>query len=78
MKNKVSKKHVPLESSHSTDCFDLAEALPAPDMLNLKSSTVTMKFDQIPIFHLSFPVRNLDETKQFYCKVLGASIGRAD
>lgn len=29
------------------------------------------------IFHLSLPVRDLDETRQFYCAVLGASPGRA-
>ena len=29
-----------------------------------------------PIFHLSFPVNNLEESKHFYCSVLGATIGR--
>jgi uncharacterized protein len=31
---------------------------------------------QRPIFHLSFPVRDLAEAKAFYCSVLGATIGR--
>jgi extradiol dioxygenase family protein len=29
-----------------------------------------------PIFHLSFPVRNLDEAVEFYRSTLGAEIGR--
>lgn len=29
-----------------------------------------------PIFHLSFPVLDLDAAKTFYCDVLGATIGR--
>lgn len=35
--------------------------------------TTTM---QRPIFHLSFPVRDLAAAKAFYCDFLGASIGR--
>ena len=31
---------------------------------------------QRPIFHLSFPVRDLAAAKTFYCDFLGASIGR--
>lgn len=29
-----------------------------------------------PIFHLSFPVRDLNEAIEFYCSQLGATIGR--
>ncbi|MCU0753508.1 MAG: glyoxalase [Xanthomonadales bacterium] len=29
-----------------------------------------------PIFHLSFPVLDLDAAKAFYCDVLGATVGR--
>lgn len=29
-----------------------------------------------PIFHLSFPVLDLDAAKTFYCNVLGATVGR--
>ena len=28
------------------------------------------------IFHLSFPVRSLQAAREFYCKYLGASVGR--
>ena len=28
------------------------------------------------IFHLSFPVRSLEAAKDFYCKYLGATVGR--
>lgn len=28
------------------------------------------------VFHLSFPVRNLSAARDFYCKVLGATVGR--
>ncbi len=31
---------------------------------------------QRPIFHLSLPVRDLQEAERFYCGVLGARIGR--
>ena len=29
-----------------------------------------------PIFHLAFPVRNLEEARQFYVSTLGAKVGR--
>ena len=29
-----------------------------------------------PIFHLAFPVRNLEESKNFYVTTFGAKIGR--
>ncbi len=29
-----------------------------------------------PIFHLAFPVRNLEESKNFYVTTLGAKVGR--
>lgn len=29
-----------------------------------------------PIFHLSFPVRDLARTRAFYCELLGARVGR--
>lgn len=28
-------------------------------------------------FHLAFPIKDLEETKKFYCDVLGCSIGRS-
>lgn len=28
------------------------------------------------IFHLSFPVRSLDAAREFYCRYLGATVGR--
>jgi extradiol dioxygenase family protein len=29
------------------------------------------------MFHIAFPVKNIQETKQFYVEVLGASLGRS-
>jgi extradiol dioxygenase family protein len=29
-----------------------------------------------PLFHLAFPVTNLDKTREFYCNILGCSTGR--
>ena len=31
----------------------------------------------LPPFHLAFPVTDLDLAKQFYCEVLGCSLGRS-
>lgn len=42
MKNKSGKTHVPLESRRSTEHLDLKNAVRAPDMPNLKPSTVTV------------------------------------
>lgn len=35
-----------------------------------------MTLEQIPRFHLAFPVANLEETRLFYCDVLGCTVGR--
>ena len=32
--------------------------------------------DNQPLFHLAFPVTNLDKTREFYCNILGCSTGR--
>ena len=40
MKNKIKDKFVPLESSNSTKHLDLTKMQRAPDMSELKSSTV--------------------------------------
>lgn len=42
MKNKVAKKHVRSESPRSTDRLDLTKMFQAPDMPNLKPTTVTV------------------------------------
>lgn len=35
-----------------------------------------MNLEQMPRFHLAFPVANLEETRLFYCDVLGCTMGR--
>ena len=32
--------------------------------------------NNIPLFHLAFPVHNLEQTKDFYTKILDCKIGR--
>lgn len=40
-------------------------------------SSATEEFQQAPLFHLAFPVRNLEETRAFYVDVLGCQTGRS-
>lgn len=42
MKNKLSKKHVPLEDADSTKGMDLSLAVEAPSMPKLKPTTVSV------------------------------------
>lgn len=55
MKNKIKNKFVPLEAVSSTKNLDLSKMQVAPDMPNLKPSTVTV--------NLRMPVSMLNELK---------------
>jgi predicted DNA binding CopG/RHH family protein len=72
MKNKVSKKNVPLESSRSTDRLNLSKAVSAPDMPNLKPSTVTVNL-RMPVSMvnaLKTQANKQDVPYQSYMKML--------
>lgn len=43
----------------------------------LKVSSSTNQTEAIPPFHLAFPVRDVEEARQFYTDVLGCSEGRS-
>ena len=55
MKNNIKDKYVPLERSDSTKHLDLASSKTAPDMPDLKPSTVTV--------NLRMPLSLLNELK---------------
>ena len=72
MKNKHHKKGVPLESARSTKHLDLSQATPAPDMPNLKPSTVTVNL-RMPVSMvnaLKTQANKQDVPYQSYMKML--------
>ena len=72
MKNKLHKKRVPLESARSTNHLDLTKALPAPDMPNLKPSTVTvnLRMPLAMVNALKTQANKQDVPYQSYMKIL--------
>ncbi|MBF0105735.1 MAG: hypothetical protein HQM16_10465 [Deltaproteobacteria bacterium] len=72
MKNKLNNKYVPLESLKSTKRLDLSKATPAPDMPNLKTSTVTVNL-RMPVSMvnaLKMQANRQDVPYQSYMKML--------
>ncbi len=72
MKNKIKNKFVPLEPSGSTQHMDLSKAQKAPDMYQLKPSTVTVNL-RMPVFMLNalkLQANKQDVPYQSYMKML--------
>ena len=72
MKNKFHKKYVPVESARSTDHLDLLKAVPVPDMIHLKPSTVTVNL-RMPVDMvnaLKTQANKQDVPYQSYMKIL--------
>lgn len=63
MKNKLSKKHVALESARSTDRLDLSKAIPAPDMPNLKPAN-RYQMSIFPIYSSRLKLRPFQDHDQ--------------
>ena len=72
MKNKLSKKYVPLESAHSTNRLDLTKMSKAPDMPNLKPTTVTvnLRMSLSMVNTLKTQANKQDVPYQSYMKML--------
>lgn len=72
MKNKSAKKFVPAESVNSTKRLDLSRAVPAPDMPNLKPSSVVVNL-RMPLSlvnALKTQANKQDVPYQSYMKIL--------
>lgn len=76
MKNKIKNKYLPLEPSDSTRHLDLSKAQKAPDMPELKASTVTVNL-RMPLAMLNalkVQANRQDIPYQSYMKVLLARV----
>ncbi|MBI2337297.1 MAG: hypothetical protein HYU97_11115 [Deltaproteobacteria bacterium] len=72
MKNKIKDKFVPLEPSNSTKHLDLTKMQKAPDMPELKASTVTVNL-RMPLSllnELKIQANKRDVPYQSYMKML--------
>ncbi|OGQ08741.1 MAG: hypothetical protein A3G32_06160 [Deltaproteobacteria bacterium RIFCSPLOWO2_12_FULL_40_28] len=72
MKNKIKNKYVLLELSNSTKRLDLSKLEKAPDMPQLKPSTVTVNL-RMPLFmlnELKLQANKQDVPYQSYMKIL--------